>query len=193
MKRISPQRSYPLGEAYPTAADHAFSRRRFFGGLAAAAAGVVGALAGPGKGQAAPTRGAASPGVTSEPTRIRIDIPYSSRSIQGDLYPQRLDVFTKDPALIRFFGDAKERAGVQKSITSATAKAIDEDFYDGKRLFALEQRIAKALAKQVERRTKRRVPNLDLMLYVGEGRRWHIRTGGVSIRPHRPRVPVVSP
>ena len=106
--------------------------------------------------------------------------------------PERLDLFLRDPELVRFFTDPKERKGVTEAASKVASQSTDEDFLDGKRLYALERGVSKALCDHLRRRTGRRVFGLDLMLYARYGR-VPVRPGGVVIRPSRPVYPHRSP
>ena len=150
---------------------------------------LAGAAVGTSQGHAAPaaprggSTGSAGSG-QAEPTRIRIDLPYQPHVTGTDLRPERVEIFARDKDVVRFLGKSEERAGVQQAVTKVTVKAKAEDFYEGPRLYQLEQRIARAVEAQIRKRTKRACPTLDLMLHAGQG--YRIRTGGVMIRPMRP-------
>lgn len=212
MKRISPLLGYAEDEdyhAYPSVGDlvlgaravsqHALTRRRFLGRLTAAAAGATGILLGPGKTRAAPAPGApgaqrtrSSQAARREPQRIRIDLVEMGDPrvvAQWELRPDRLDLFLLDPELVRFFTDPKERKGVTEAASKAASRSTDEDFWDGKRLYALERSVSKALCDHLRRRMGRRVSGLDLMLYAGHPRNWRVRPGGVVGLPLRPVYP----
>lgn len=189
MKNITPRKVYEGENGYPASSEVQLTRRGFFGRVVATAAAVAGVTQAGSRGEAAPTTGTTASSARSvEPTRIRIDLPYQQPVPGTDLRPERVELFVKDRELIEFLRRGEERAGLQAAVTKVTSKAKAEDFYEGQRLFGLEQRIARSVEAQVRRRTKRPVPRLDLMLYAGHG--MHIRTAGVMVRPLRP---VISP
>lgn len=190
MKKVTPRQDYDGDAGYPGTSELRFTRRGFLGRAAAATvAAVSGAVAVSAQeaGAAPAPRRAGSARQPVEPTRIRIDLPYQSPVNGSDLRPERVEVFVTDKELVRFFGKSEERAGLQQAVTKVTTKATAAEFYDGRRLYQLEQRIARSVEAHVRKRTKRSFPPLDLMLHVGQGYRIH--TGGVMIRPRPPVVP----
>jgi hypothetical protein len=192
MKRITPRREYDGEAGYPAASEDRLSRRAFFGragALAAAAAAAVTGVSVAGKrGEAARAQRGAGPASTgAAPTSIRLDLPYQQVIPGTDLRPERVEIFVSDKAIARFLQKYDERGGLQEAVTKVTAKAKAEDFYEGARLYQLEQRIARSLESRIRKRTGQRVPALDVMLHAGHG--MHIRTAGVMIRPSRPIYP----
>lgn len=177
---------------YPSVADE--SRRCFLRWAAAGAAtGVVSAT---GESKAAARARRSSPGKPAKPVekKITVSLPYNFRVGGGTLRAERLVIWTRDKRLARFLVNSAERSGIQQAVGKPLRKAPADTLFDGRKIYKLEQKVARAVARRYRKRTGRRAWHLDLMIHMG--RRYPIRTGGVMVRPSRPfrpRVPVRHP
>ena len=171
MKHIVPTRSYEGTATYPVPAG--ISRR---GALRVLATGL-------GAGAAAL---AAGRGARARSAKLHsISLPLAQRHYFSgcDYVLDRLDLQTPDGRLAIFLGDDKERAGLQAAAERTLRGTTCSDVTDRKRLYALEQRVGRALASQYRARTGRTAAPPIVTLAVTKHR--PPVPGGISL-PSRP-------
>ncbi len=177
MKRIRPETEYRDDGAYPSL--HELDRRSFFRRAAGAAAATVGALTAGSADARGRSRGA------KEPEKITLSLPSWTPIGKSGYRAQKLDVWTRDQKLAKFLRDSRERAGIGLALGIPLRSANKTVVQDGRALYRLERRLARAVAKRYRQRTHRRATPPDVMLYLTKRGRY-IRTGGVMVRPVRP-------
>lgn len=181
-----PVREVPEDPGYPSVVEA--SRRGFLRWTAAgAAAGLAGAAgASDAEARARGRRRHAKPAKPAHPKeqKITITLPWGLRVGSGSLRAERVVIWTRDKRLARFLKNSRERSGIQKAVGKPVRKASADTVFDGRKIYRMEQQVARAVTRRYRKRTGHQAGHLDLMLHLG--RRYPIRTGGVMVRTSRP-------
>ncbi len=169
---------------YPSTPNPLLSRRAFLRGTTAVSAGAM--LTG-----LSARAVAVKPGADKR-QRVTIYLSRGSQIGKSGLRANKLDVFTSDKKLARFLGKYNEKNRIQQALSKQLRKVKAETLYDGKKLYRLERTLGGIVAKQYKKRTGRTIGQPDVMLSITRYYRFR-RLGGVMVRPHRPRKPVIRP
>jgi len=160
MKKIQPCKSYEDHESYPSVVDTRLSRRTFLRSALTTTAAAAGVMLAPRTGLS---------GGRPKPKLHKIHIRFRStyRFKYGNYQLQRIVAQSRDEDLVRFLGNGKQSAGIEKALRGLLQQHSCVDLRHGKKLARLQRRIGKALAKHYRARTRRRAKAPTVVLFVG--------------------------
>jgi hypothetical protein len=160
MKTLSPLPEYRSEGSYPSL--HETSRRGFLRSALAGSSLAAAALLLPGRGARAAAPRRRPP---EKQVELRLSRGYTFR--HGNQRLERLVVQSPDEALITLLGTRTESPAIEKVVVQILDAHSCVDLGDGKRLAALQQRLAKAIATHASTRTRRKVVPPVVTLFIG--------------------------